>query len=84
MTTFWTIQADWLVPRSEFAVWVAITAKEYTVALGMFKMLEREFIGTYYTQFAAAAVLVSIPIGALFIVMQKYYVSGVTGGAVKG
>lgn len=56
----------------------------YTVALGMFKMLEREFIGTYYTQFAAAAVLVSIPIGALFIVMQKYYVSGVTGGAVKG
>ncbi|MCI5669182.1 MAG: hypothetical protein MR291_10555 [Oscillospiraceae bacterium] len=56
----------------------------YTVALGMFKMLEREFIGTYYTQFAAAAVLVSIPIGALFIVMQKYYVGGVTGGAVKG
>lgn len=28
--------------------------------------------------------LVSIPIGALFIVMQKYYVGGVTGGAVKG
>ena len=22
----------------------------YTVALGMFKMLEREFIGAYYTQ----------------------------------
>ena len=56
----------------------------YTVALGMFKMLEREFIGAYYTQFAAGAVLVSIPIGALFIVMQKYYVGGVTGGAVKG
>ena len=56
----------------------------YTVALGMFKMLEREFIGAYYTQFAAGAVLVSIPIAALFISMQKYYVEGVTGGAVKG
>lgn len=56
----------------------------YTVALGMFRMLEREFIGTFYTQFAAGAVIVSIPIAGLFISMQKYYVEGVTGGAVKG
>ena len=32
---------------------------------------------------AAGAVLVSIPIGLLFIIMQRYYVEGVTGGAVK-
>ncbi len=56
----------------------------YTVALGMYEMLEREFITEYYTQFAAAAVLVSIPISLLFISMQKYYVEGVTGGSVKG
>ena len=56
----------------------------YTVALGMYKMLEREYITQYYTQFAAAAVIVSIPISILFIIMQKYYVEGVTGGAVKG
>lgn len=56
----------------------------YTVALGMFKMLEREFIHTYYTQFAAGAVMVSIPIALLFISMQKFYVEGVTGGSVKG
>ena len=56
----------------------------YTVALGLFKMLEREFINDYYTQFAAGCVLVSIPIAALFISMQKYYVEGVSGGAVKG
>lgn len=56
----------------------------YTVALGMFRMLEREFIGTFYTQFAAGAVIVSIPIAGLFISMQKYYVEGITGGAVKG
>lgn len=55
----------------------------YTVALGLYKMLEKEFINTWYNRFAAGAVLVSIPIALLFIFMQKYYVEGVSG-AVKG
>jgi len=55
----------------------------YTVALGLYKMLEREFIYNWYTKFAAGAVLVSIPLAILFIFMQKYYVEGVSG-AVKG
>ena len=80
LTTFMAPWVDYIFP----SMICGANYDSYTVALGMFKMLEREFIGTYYTQFAAAAVLVSIPIGALFIVMQKYYVSGVTGGAVKG
>ena len=56
----------------------------YTVALGLLKMLEKEFIHNYYTQFAAGAVIVSIPIAILFISTQKFYVGGVTGGSVKG
>lgn len=80
LTTFMAPWVDYIFP----SMICGANYDSYTVALGMFKMLEREFIGTYYTQFAAAAVLVSIPIGALFIVMQKYYVGGVTGGAVKG
>lgn len=56
----------------------------YTVALGLFKMLEREFIHQYFTQFAAGAVIISIPISILFISMQRFYVEGVTGGSVKG
>ncbi|CCY20891.1 aBC transporter permease protein [Eubacterium sp. CAG:786] len=80
LTTFMAPWVDYIFP----SMICGANYDSYTVALGMFKMLEREFIGTYYTQFAAAAVLVSIPIGALFIAMQKYYVGGVTGGAVKG
>lgn len=80
LTTFMAPWVDYIFP----SMICGANYDSYTVALGMFKMLEREFIGSYYTQFAAAAVLVSIPIGALFIVMQKYYVGGVTGGAVKG
>ena len=47
-------------------------------------MLTRENIYRYFTQFCAGAVLIAIPITILFVIMQKYYVSGVTGGAIKG
>ena len=83
----YTILTSFMAPWVDYIFPSIICGSEYdsyTVALGMFKMLEREFIGAYYTQFAAGAVLVSIPIAALFISMQKYYVEGVTGGTVKG
>lgn len=56
----------------------------YTVSLGMYKWLEREMIQQYFTTFCAAAVIVATPITILFMFLQKYYVQGVTGGAVKG
>ena len=56
----------------------------YTVSLGMYKWLEREQIQQYFTTFCAAATVGAIPITALFIWLQKYYVEGITGGAVKG
>lgn len=80
LTSFMTPWIDYIFP----SIICGTNYDSYTVALGMFRMLEREFISTYYTQFAAGAVLVSIPIGLLFIVMQRYYVEGVTGGSVKG
>ncbi|MDR1571824.1 MAG: sugar ABC transporter permease [Clostridiales Family XIII bacterium] len=58
--------------------------QNYTVALGLFRMLERENIYSWYTVFCAGAVVAAIPIAILFVIMQKNYVEGVTGGAVKG
>ncbi len=55
----------------------------YTVALGLYTMLDRANIATWYTRFAAGAVLISIPISILFISLQKYYVEGLSG-SVKG
>lgn len=83
----YTVLTSFLSPWMDFifaSVIMGDNYDNYTVALGLFKMLEREFINDYYTQFAAGCVLVSIPIAALFISMQKYYVEGVSGGAVKG
>lgn len=56
----------------------------YTVALGLYKMIEKEFVTEYFTTFCAGAVVIAIPITILFVIMQRFYVAGVTGGAVKG
>ncbi len=58
--------------------------EKYTVAVGLYTMLNREFIDMYFTRFAAGAVCTAIPITVLFIYLQKYFVDGITGGAVKG
>ncbi len=56
---------------------------QYTVAIGLWRMLEKEYIDSWYTCFAAGAVLISIPIAILFLCLQRYYVDGMSG-AVKG
>ncbi len=54
-----------------------------TVSIGMWKMLEMEYINGWFTRFCAAAVLISIPIAILFMITQKFYQEAM-GGAVKG
>jgi arabinogalactan oligomer/maltooligosaccharide transport system permease protein len=55
-----------------------------TVAVGMQTMLGISYISSYFNVFCAGGVFISIPIVALFFWLQKYYVEGITGGAVKG
>lgn len=57
--------------------------KSYTVAVGLYWMTDFRRIDSYYTQFAAGAIVVAVPIVILFIWLQKYYVEGLSG-AVKG
>lgn len=54
-----------------------------TLAVGLYMYVSDQF-GQNWTVFAAGAVLAAIPIVALFLYLQKYIVSGLTGGAVKG
>lgn len=55
-----------------------------TVALGLFSMVDKVNRNRYFAQFCAGGVIVSIPISILFIIMQRFYVEGVTAGGVKG
>lgn len=83
----YTAITAFIAPWVDF-IFVSVIMKDdyqnYTVALGLYRMLEREHIYEYFTRFCAGAVLVAIPITLLFIKIQKFYVEGVTGGAVKG
>ena len=82
----YTVLTAFMAPWLDFIFAKVIcraNSDQYTVALGLWKMLEKEYIDSWYTSFAAGAVLISIPIAILFLVMQRYYVDGVSG-AVKG
>lgn len=57
--------------------------EHYTIAIGLWTMLEKEYVEYYYTQFYAGCVLISIPISILFLLTQKCYVESM-GGSVKG
>jgi arabinogalactan oligomer/maltooligosaccharide transport system permease protein len=62
---------------------ILTTPESKTLAVGLFMYVSDQF-GQNWTVFAAGAVIASIPIIALFLYLQKYIVSGLTGGAVKG
>jgi arabinogalactan oligomer/maltooligosaccharide transport system permease protein len=82
----YTILTSFIGPWVDFIFAKVIcraNAKYYTVAIGLWNMLDKEYINSWYTCFAAGAVIISIPIATLFLIMQKFYVDGMTG-AVKG
>jgi ABC-type maltose transport system permease subunit len=75
---FFGTYSDYLLPR------VMLTqADKFTLMLGL-----RTYVGTDYGQrwgpFAAGAVLGSIPMVAIYLLLQDYIVGGLTAGAVKG
>lgn len=56
----------------------------YNVAVGLYRWANTTDYQGYFTRFCAGGVLVALPITALFMALQRYYVEGITGGAVKG
>jgi ABC-type maltose transport system permease subunit len=76
--TFIGTYADFLLARVMLK-----SAENYTLAVGM-----ALFIRGQYTQqwgvFAAAALIGALPIVAIFFILQKQLISGLSTGAVKG
>ena len=84
----YTIINSFLIPWTDFVFAKMILnsgiSDTWTVAIGLYNMLEKSLINSYFSIFCAGGVIVSIPISVLFVIMQKFYVDGITGGAVKG
>ncbi len=85
----YTILVSFTGPWGDFmfgkyiAVAGGLQPDQYTVAVGLQYLTESDPT-QFYGIFCAGAVLVSIPITALFFWLQRYYVEGIAGGAVKG
>ena len=82
----YTIMTSFIGPWVDFIfakVIVRANSDQFTVAIGLWNMLQKEYINQWYTCFAAGAVVISVPIAILFVFMQKFYVEGMSG-AVKG
>ena len=83
----YTVLTGFMAPWGDFimASMVAMGNNDgYNVAVGLYSWLTPDQIANKYTIFCAGGVCVAIPVTLLFMFLQKYYVEGVTGGAVKG
>ena len=80
--------SSFLVPWGDFVLAKLMLnsglSKDWTIAIGLYNMLDKSLINKYFSIFCAGGLLVSIPISILFVLMQKFYIEGVSGGATKG
>lgn len=84
----YTVINSFLVPWTDFIFAKIILnsgiSKDWTVAIGLYNMLSKTLVNSYFSKFCAGGIMVAIPISILFVLMQKFYVEGITGGSVKG
>ena len=81
LTAFMTPWGDFM-----FAKYIAHnTSSGMNVAVGLQNMIgTTSSLAANYTKFCAGGVLVALPVTLLFMMLQKYYIEGITGGSVKG
>lgn len=66
-----------------YAVTFMTGAKNYTLAAGLYSLQATETSGNWPI-FAAASLVISLPILIIFLLVQKHMVSGLTSGGMKG
>lgn len=66
-----------------FATTFMMNADHYTLAGGLYQLQSSDYSRSW-PLFSAAAILVSVPILVVFFCIQKYIISGLTAGGVKG
>ncbi|ANE48657.1 arabinogalactan ABC transporter permease [Paenibacillus swuensis] len=76
--TFMAPFMDFLTPRI-----ILRSPEKFTLALGLFSFINDKFANNF-TIFAAGTILIAIPIATVFLILQRYLISGLADGATKG
>ncbi|MBM7573018.1 sugar ABC transporter permease [Aquibacillus albus] len=69
---------DFILPRI-----ILRSPENYTLALGLYNFVNAQFANNF-TRFAAGSILIAVPIALVFLMLQRYLISGLTSGATKG
>ena len=69
---------DFILPRI-----VLRSPENFTLALGLYNFVNAQFSNNF-SRFAAGAVLIAVPIATVYLILQKYLISGLASGATKG
>jgi arabinogalactan oligomer/maltooligosaccharide transport system permease protein len=82
VTVFLVFMSTW----SEFAIsWQFLTKPEdFTLTMALYGMVGQFAGNTPWSKFAAFAILVALPVSLIYLYLQKYIVSGLALGGVKG
>jgi arabinogalactan oligomer/maltooligosaccharide transport system permease protein len=78
LLSFISAFGDFILARS-----ILTSESNWTLAVGMYAWVS-DALNANWGLFAAGAVIASVPILALFLFLQRYIVSGLTSGSVKG
>jgi len=57
--------------------------KKYTLAVGLYNFVNNQFSNNF-TQFAAGAILIAVPVAILYLALQRFLISGLAAGGTKG
>lgn len=57
--------------------------ENYTLALGLFNFVNDKFANNF-TRFSAGAILIALPVSLIYLYLQRFLISGLTGGGTKG
>jgi len=78
VTSFMSPWMDYILPS-----FLIPDSDKWTLAVGIFDFIN-DASDVNYPAFAAAALLVAVPIAILYITFQRYLIEGITAGANKG
>jgi len=76
--TFMAPFFDFLTPRI-----IIRSPEKFTLALGLYNFINDKFANNF-TIFAAGTILIALPIATVFLLLQRYLISGLADGATKG